>query len=98
MDTNEDADSDTDAFTYCNPDAQFHRDPCAKLYLHADGHGCGNADCNGNPHTNSHADRNADTYTNPDTDKHVNSNADYHVHTGTDEYTDSPGSLDLLRC
>jgi len=39
--------ADGDTFTYCNPDAKFHRDPCAKLYIHADGHGCGNSDCNG---------------------------------------------------
>jgi len=43
--TYEDADAYADAFTYCNPDAKFHRDPCATLYLHADGHGCGNSDC-----------------------------------------------------
>jgi len=66
MDTNEDADSDTDAFTYCNPDAQFHRDPCAKLYLHADGHGCGNPDCDAltycapDPYTDPYIDANAD--------------------------------------
>jgi len=53
MDTNENG--YTYRPIYPNADAKFHRNPCAKLYLHVNGHCCGNADCNGNPHTDPHA-------------------------------------------
>ena len=64
--TYEDADAYAGAFTYCNADAKFHRDPCAKLYIDARSKSYLHVDHDSKPDANPHADQdtNHDIHTN----------------------------------